>query len=77
MLFKTYKKLDSEGRLSLQNMLKQSLELENAWLLKEQFHEMLHSEKTTDINDLIKWIKAAENKNIPEFKNCIDTLMRW
>jgi len=77
LLSKAYKKLDSDGRLALQTMLQQSIELENAWLLKEQFHEMLHSEKTADIDDLMKWIKAAENENLPEFKNCIDTLTRW
>ena len=25
----------------------------------------------------MKWIKIAEEVNLPEFKNCIKTFMRW
>ena len=58
-------------------MLEQNIELENAWILKEQFVDILHSENKSDISNLMIWLHTAEYVNIPEFKNCIKTLTRW
>ena len=77
LLFKSYKDLNSEDRLALHDMLNQSIELENAWLLKEQFMDLIHSKDKKDVNDLMKWIETAESAEIPEFKTCIKALTRW
>ena len=80
LLFKKYKDLNDDDKLALQDMLQQSIELENAWLLKEQFEDMINPEKDKPLptlNDLMKWIETAENMGIPEFKNCIKTLTKW
>ena len=58
-------------------MLNQNERLNTAWELKELFYDMLHSEKTNGIDDLMSWSEDAENSNISEFKNCIKTLKRW
>ena len=58
-------------------MLLQDIDLENAWILKEQFYSILHSEKIPDIRDLMKWLKMTEEVGITEFQSCIKTIMRW
>ena len=80
LLYKKYKDLNHEDRLALHDMLQQSSELENAWLLKEQFENMVNPEKDKPLpklNDLMNWIGKAENIDIPEFKNCIKTFTKW
>ena len=76
LLYKAYKDLKDEDRLALHDMLQQSIELENAWLLKEQFIDMIHSDNP-NIQDLTKWIEQAERLDIPEFRKCLQTLSKW
>ena len=77
LLFKEYKELSMEDGIALQDMLQQSVDLENAWILKEQFYNILHSGKTPDINDLKRWLETAEEVGITEFQSCIKTMTRW
>lgn len=76
LLYKAYKDLNDEDRLALHDMLQQSIELENSWLLKEQFIDMINSDKPT-IKDLTRWIEQAERFEIPEFNKCLQTLAKW
>lgn len=80
LLYKSYTDLNIEDRLALRNMLQQSIDLQNAWLLKEQFEDILNSsdeKHKPKLNDLIEWLKTAENADIPEFENCIKTFYKW
>ena len=77
LLFKKYITLEVDDRIALQTMIEQSEELEKAWILKEEFNDMLESNKKKTTQELMQWIKRAERFNIPEFKNCIKSLTRW
>ncbi len=78
LMYKDYAKLNEEEKRTLHGMLEHSMDLENAWLLKEAFQDMLKSkEKRATLADLWKWIESAKEQKLPEFENCIKALTNW
>ena len=78
LMYKDYVKLNEEEKQTLHNMLEHNVDLENAWLLKEAFQDMLKSkEKQATLADLWKWIETAKELKLPEFENCIKALTNW
>ena len=78
LMYKDYAKLNEEEKRTLHSMLEYSTDLENAWLLKEDFKDMLKSkERRATLEDLWKWIESAKEQKLPEFENCIKALTNW
>ena len=78
ILLKRKAKLKEEEMAQLTNMLMVSERLRKAYLLKEQFYEMINS---TDQEQLVKrwkaWQDSVLEANLPSFTKLAETVSRW
>jgi len=78
LLHKPYGKLDVKEKITLRNILETDTDLYNAWQLKEMFYEFKDEEGFDGARKkLLNFLLAAEEFNIPEFKDCITALHNW
>ncbi len=78
LLYKKFADLDSEQRLVVLNMVERDTDLYNAWQLKEMFYDFKDSKKQRQARKLLlKFILAAEDLQIPEFKDCLSAMHNW
>lgn len=77
-LYKKFETLDGEKKLIVLNMIERNTDLYNAWQLKEMFYEFKDSETQEQAEKLLKrFILAAEEPELPEFKECLSTMHNW
>ncbi len=79
LLLLTHKnKLNSEGLLALEVMLRQSEDLAIAYYLKELFYEFMSSHTRAEAGKkLEQFIMAAQLSNLSEFNACLTMLSNW
>ena len=78
LLYKDYTKLEREEQQQLYNMLSQSEEFRQAWLLKEHFIDFKRSRTTEQAEkELHIWLLEAEEYEIPEFKAATTAFHNW
>lgn len=77
-LYKKFETLDGEKKLIVLNMIERNTDLYNAWQLKEMFYEFKDSETQEQAEKLLKrFILAAEEPELPEFKECLSAVHNW
>jgi transposase len=78
LLNKRYAYLTDDEKQQVQIMLYTSETLKEAYLLKEQFLEVLDSESVEVAKEkLCHWILCAGSSGIPRFEACAKTMSRW
>ena len=71
-------KLEVEDGLVLKYMLNQNTDLYHAWQLKEMFYAFKDSTTYAEAAKRLKeFLLAAEQTEIPEFKDCITAMHNW
>ena len=71
-------KLEVEDGLVLKYMLNQNTDLYHAWQLKEMFYAFKDSTTYAEAEKRLKeFLLAAEQTEIPEFKDCITAMHNW
>ena len=78
LLWADYDKLDEENRLALGVILNHDKDLYEAWELKEIFNEF---RKTNDVKEAENWLRkfilAAEETGLQEYKDAIRAFRNW
>ena len=78
LLSKHPSKLTEEERWKLRTILNYSARLENAYILKNKFLLIMHSQSSSQARaPLSDWIYQAENAGLPEFKECTKAFQNW
>ena len=78
LLYKKFATLDSEQRLVVLNMVERNTDLYNAWQLKEMFYDFKDCKKPRYARKLLlKFILAAEELEMEEFKDCLKAMHNW
>ena len=68
-------KLKNEQKEKVAVMLSFSSKLQNAYLLKEYFHDFMASQSKAEAKERLRWFRLlAENLQIDEFSSCIRIL---
>ncbi len=71
-------KLKNEQKEKVAVMLSFSSKLQNAYLLKEYFHDFMASQNKAEAKERLRWFRLlAENLQIDEFSSCIRVLKNW
>ena len=78
LLLKRYKNLKDEEKQALTVILNYNNDLYKAYLLKEDFYNIMESKNSEEAKKAIgKWIYQAENSNISKFTDCANTMRNW
>lgn len=78
LLLKRMKKLSEEEMQAVEVMLKTSSKLQDAYMLKEKFYEFIDSSDIESAKQNLKaWYLFIHTCNVPEFDNCVKTIINW
>ena len=78
ILIKRSNKLTDEERDRINVMLFASPDLSNGYYLKEQLYAISEEQDSTKQKELLKqWIRDARDSDIPSFRKCAETYVRW
>ena len=78
LLLKRYSELNEESRQAVAAMLNASEKLYSAYILKEDFYDIMKSKNKEEAEKEISvWIMAAENSGLDRFIKCAGTMRKW
>ena len=78
LLLKRYSELNEESRQAVAAMLNASEKLYSAYILKENFYDIMKSKNKEEAEKEISvWIMAAENSGLDRFIKCAGTMRKW
>lgn len=78
LLLKRYKTLNKDDRQAVMVILNYDNNLYNAYLLKEDFYDLMESKNKDEAKRRISnWILRAENSKLDRFVKCANTLRNW
>ena len=78
LLIKRMKDLSEEDKLAVEIMLRASVKLKEAYLLKEKFMEFVDSKSLDEAKrNLQFWYAFVAASDVPEFDSCSKTITNW
>lgn len=78
LLLARMKTLSDENKLAVERMLSYSVDLKNAYILKEYFYEFMDSKDKLQAQEKLKWFRMqARFVGLSEFERCLTMLKNW
>ncbi len=78
LLIAKMKSLKDEDKLAVERMLSYSVDLKNAYILKEYFYDFMDCNSKTDAEEKLKWFRLqAGIICLDEFERCLNMLENW
>lgn len=78
LLLARMKNLSDEDMLAVERMLSYSVDLTNAYILKEYFYDFMSSEDSSKAAEKLAWLRRqAAAIELKEFENCLSMLRNW
>lgn len=70
--------LSDEDKLAVEHMLSYSVDLTNAYILKEYFYDFMDSRNSREAKEKLKWLRCQQAViNLKEYKNVFTMLHNW
>lgn len=78
LLLARMKNLSDEDKLAVERMLSYSVDLTNAYILKEYFYEFMDSQNSEEAAGKLAWLRRqAVVVELKDFENCLTMLRNW
>lgn len=78
LLLKRIDELKDEDKIAVEMMLSKSVELKNAYILKEYFYKFMESKSSEEAKERLKWVRRMQGVvQIKEYEKCFGMLRNW